>query len=275
MEQLYNVYFAGEALPGQDENAVRQRLQGLFKADEATLQRLFSGKPQLIKRECDKATALKYKQAMEKAGAKPVIRRHAAEPAPAQRTSAPAQEQRPRTMAERVAALASAAPSQAGRTAPPSAAAPAASDDDSGDKGLALSPPRSEVLRPQERRQFVPRDVDTSALSLTGSGTRLSDPEPEPPPAPDTGHLSVAASGETIPNLPRYAAPLNPDTSAIDLAPAGSDFSDCAPPPAPAPALDLAGLDLAPSGSDLLDGKYRSSAAAAAPDTSHLALEKP
>ncbi|WP_116365203.1 hypothetical protein [Parahaliea mediterranea] len=298
MEPLYNVYFAGEVLPGQDETAVRQRLQGLFKADEATLARLFSGKAQLIKRECDKPTALKYKLAMEKAGAKPVIRRHApaqhaagatasttaSQPqsrsgqAPEQKTSDP-QTSRPQTMAERVAALAAEPASQAGRTAtaaPATATTPAATGDEG---GLSLSPPRSEVLRPDERQPFHPREVDTSALSVAPGGERLSEPELETAPshtvAPDTRHLSVATSGENIPNLPRFEAAPAPDTSAIDLAPPGTDFSDCATPPEPAPALDLDGLAMAPSGADLLEARYRSTAEPAAPDTSHLSLDKP
>ncbi len=75
MSESYNIYFAGELLPEHDASEVRARLAKLFNANDATLDKLFSGKRQLIKRDCDKATALKYKQAMEKAGAKPVVTR--------------------------------------------------------------------------------------------------------------------------------------------------------------------------------------------------------
>ena len=74
METRYNVYFAGQLLPGQELTSVRDKLAKLFNADQQTLEKLFSGKAQLLKRDCDKATALKYKQAMERAGAQPVIK---------------------------------------------------------------------------------------------------------------------------------------------------------------------------------------------------------
>ena len=78
MEARYNIYFAGQLIEGQDLAGVRTRIGKLFKADAATLDKLFSGKTQLLKRDCDKATALKYKQAMEQAGALPVIKAIAA-----------------------------------------------------------------------------------------------------------------------------------------------------------------------------------------------------
>ena len=71
MDARYSIYFAGELLDGHDRATVRAGLAKLFNADEATLDKLFSGKAQMIKRGCDKATALKYKQAMERAGAQP------------------------------------------------------------------------------------------------------------------------------------------------------------------------------------------------------------
>ena len=42
MEKRYNVYFAGEILEGFEAGQVRAGLAALFKADEATLQKLFS-----------------------------------------------------------------------------------------------------------------------------------------------------------------------------------------------------------------------------------------
>ena len=82
MEARYNVYFAGQLLEGQDPGSVRSSLAKLFNADEATLEKLFSGNAQLIKRNCDKATALKYKQAMERAGAQALIKAVAETAAP-------------------------------------------------------------------------------------------------------------------------------------------------------------------------------------------------
>ncbi|QIB66768.1 hypothetical protein [Kineobactrum salinum] len=82
MEPRYNIYFDGQLLDGHTSAEVRARLARLFKADEATLDKLFSGKLQLLKRDCDKATALHYKQALERAGARPLVRQSAVDSPP-------------------------------------------------------------------------------------------------------------------------------------------------------------------------------------------------
>jgi len=74
MEPLYDVCFAGQLLDGQELHSVRNKIQKLFKANPETLQILFSGKTQILKHGCDKVTSLKYKKALEAAGAKPIIR---------------------------------------------------------------------------------------------------------------------------------------------------------------------------------------------------------
>ncbi len=112
-------------------------------------------------------------------------------------------------------------------------------------------------------------------FDLADAGSRLSEPAPEPPPPPDTGHLSAAAPGEDIPNLPRFEQALAPDTSGIELAPEGTDLTDCAPPPSPELNPDLSHLELAEAGADLLEETYRQGRTAEAPDTDHLQLEPP
>ncbi|MBN7796312.1 hypothetical protein [Parahaliea mediterranea] len=275
MDVQYTVYFAGEILPGHDHGAVRDSLGKLFKAGDATLDKLFSGKPQLIKRHCDKATALKYKQAMERAGAKPLIKRSGGEPAAASgETPQPAQ--RPMTMAERVAAVAAGGDTAAPASpAPPPASTATATENENENDGISLAEAGADVLRADERSAPAPRDIDTAALSLAASGERLSEEGPAAPPAPDTSHLSMGAVGERIPGLARAAAPAAPDTSAIGLSPAGGDLSDCAPPPAAPPALDLSAIELAPEGSDVLEPRYRRTFDEAAPDTSHLSVDTP
>ena len=85
MSELYDIFFSAQLIDDFDEAAVRKNMAQLFKANEAALEKLFSGKPQLIKRGVNKAAAIKYKAAMQKAGAVARIRKHAqaGEPAPA------------------------------------------------------------------------------------------------------------------------------------------------------------------------------------------------
>ncbi len=274
MNSRYNIYFAGQLMEGHALPEVRASIAKLFKADQATLDKLFSGKAQLVKRECDKATALKYKQAFEQAGARPIIK--AADSAGQGRVIAAEASTTPgaaMTAAERIAALAE-APDMggypAGNARPAQAGTGAASP---APEGLGLAPEGTEVLRPEERAEQVIQQIDTSALELAGSGRRLSEAPPPPPPAPDTSHLSTAAVGEMLPTLPSGDPPLDPDTSAIDLSPEGTDFSDCAGPDVEAPPLDLSGLDLAPAGAEVLEPQYRRRQSGQPPATDHLALE--
>jgi hypothetical protein len=275
MEARYNVYFAGELLAGHDLAGVRGQLARLFKADEATLDKLFSGKPQLVKRDCDKATALKYKQAMEQAGALPVIK-----PVAAPAAAAPAKAAgKPMSMAERIAALAAAPdityPPRSGESAHSgtSHVQPADAHIESDEGGIRLAPAGTAVLLPEERPAPATTEVKPPDLEIFASGQRLSEPLPAPPPAPDTSHFSAAEPGELLPNLPSGRAPLSPDTSAIALSPDGTDLSDCAAPVSPAPALDLSGLELAPAGADVLELRYRNRHDGPAPATDHLTLE--
>ena len=274
METRYNVYFAGQLLEGQELSRVRDGLGKLFNADEQTLDKLFSGKAQLLKRDCDKATALKYKQAMERAGALPVIKQVQAASTQPTATAAPVPG-KTLSAAEKIAALA-AAPDEAGYR---SEHAAASTDSEQGQQsseqaGINLAPAGTEVLRENERQEPLTRDIDTSGLEVDAAAQRLSEEPPPHAPTPDTSHLDMGAVGELIPTLPSDEQPLSPDTDAIDLAPEGTDFSDCAAPAAESPALDLSGMDLAPTGSDVLEDKYRHKQAPPAPSTEHISLEE-
>jgi hypothetical protein len=258
MEQRYNVYFAGQLLDGQQREAVRANLAKLFNANDATLDKLFSGKPQLVKKECDKTTALKYKQAMERAGALPVIKLVADSGEPPERAL---------SAAEKIAALAAAPDTGVNSTSPQEQASQADTD------SLDLCPDGTEVLRPQERAVPVPADIDTSGLEVDSAADRLSQEAPAPAPAPDTSHLAMGEVGETIPTLPPEHEAVNPNTDALALSPEGTDFSDCNAPDAPPPDLDLSALDLAPEGTEVIrDSERKQAPAEPAPETDHIKL---
>ena len=258
MSDTYNIYFAGEVLPDHVDADVRSRIGKLFNANDATLDKLFSGKRQLIKRDCDKDTALKYKQAMERAGAKPIITRAGESPATEDTSSAsPDPAPKPESAADRIAAVA------AGKD-PDQPDAPAS---------LTLEPAGADVLRPEERKADTAADIDTSGLSVDSSAERLSDAPPPPPPAPDTSHMSMGEVGDTIPNLDSGVTAAPPDTTAIELTPEGTDFSDLASEDVAALDLDLSAIELAPEGSDVLDDTHRTKASVSPPSTDHLSLE--
>jgi hypothetical protein len=234
MNASYDVCFAGKLCQGQELSTVRKNIQKLFNADPDTLNKLFSGKTQLVKRGCDKATAQKYSKAMERAGATAIIRA---------RDTAPAQTDTPPTAASE------------------------------GDAAFNLAPTGSDVLRPDERKVEPISDIDIPDVTLTELGTDLGDYEESSDIAPDTSHLSVAEAGENIPNLPSTTTPLSPNTDQISLSPQGSDFTDCAPQKSESPALDLSKIEVASVGSDVLEEQYRKKDQNNAPDTDHITLE--
>ena len=274
MDPKYDVFFAGEILQGQDRSAVERNLAKLFNADDATLGRLFNGKTQLLKRGCDRQTALKYKKAIETAGAKPLIRAHssdsaAAEPSPATPQPPPTAKM---TSAERIALLAGGpdvTPSgdTAGNSAEP------AIDGADIEAAFDLAPTGADVLRPEERTAHPPVDIDTSTMSLLEAGANLSETKDTHTAAPDISHLSMGDVGVNIPTLSTSQQILSPDISSISLSPEDSDFSDCAPAAQREPDLDLSALDIAPSGADMLEETYRKEDDTIPPVTDHLQLE--
>lgn len=82
MSNSFEVVFEGKLMAGAQEQQVKQNIARMFKADDAKLATLFSGRKIVIKAGLDKTTAQKYLQAMKKAGAAAQIRdaARAAEP---------------------------------------------------------------------------------------------------------------------------------------------------------------------------------------------------
>lgn len=218
--QRYNIFFAGECLEGHRPEDVRAAVAKLFAADAATLQRLFSGKRQRIKRDCDESTALQYQSALQRAGARATV-----EPSTA-------------------AAEPNAQPQKddAGSPAPTIQAS---------NTILSLAPAGSDVLGPDERHSPASVVVETNHLSLATQGP-LATTEPrlhgEPLAIPDFG---LADLGADLSSKPAPTPPPAPDTSGIALSPNDYDLSDCAPPAPDPPGVNIDGLDLAAIGADI------------------------
>ncbi len=281
MEELYDILFAGGIVDGFDVNDVRANIAKLFKANDATLEKLFSGKAQMIKRGVDKPAAIKYKGAMQKAGAVAVIRKHqsaAASPPPPAKAAEPAAEKPPQTMAERLAALTGDAEPSASEPAPAPVASQQAHDSaevapnaGSAD-AITLAPAGSDVLKEDERRVFEDLDIDLSAIHLAPEFAEPQVEEKIAPPAPDVSHMSMGEVGEAIPHLESDATPVNPDTTHLSMGEVGEEIPQLES-TEQAVEVDTSALDLAPEGSDVLEEKYRHAEDAQAPNTDHLSLE--
>ncbi|MDH5517777.1 MAG: hypothetical protein OEY36_08150 [Gammaproteobacteria bacterium] len=196
MSNTFEVVFKGEIIDGFDTAETRQKIGKLFNADEAKINRLFSGNNVVIKKNLDQATANKYITAFKNAGAIAVVRNAAAESQP---TETPA-------TAKPVAA-------QPNETASSSAATSqsATAFEHSGEASAHLSP------APQTQIQ-LDSNPDLSSLSLREANGNLVDPGDEVAPVDiDTSGFSLAASGVDLADKKEEPAPLNADLSGMSL----------------------------------------------------------
>ena len=84
--QRYDIIFAGEISQDAHLTDVKKNLAALFKVSEKRVERMFTGKPVVIKKHLDYETAVKYSQALKKAGAIGIIRKAESENADIPRT---------------------------------------------------------------------------------------------------------------------------------------------------------------------------------------------
>lgn len=186
----FEVVFSGQTAPGMDSGQVRQGVQRLFNASEQVLERFFSGRRVVIKRDLDEATARKYEQALQRVGA-------LAEVVPMQTVPVTAAAEPPPAAAEPVSQQipeeTQAAASPADDFVPRDEFMAAFAHVQAPDFGLAAVGADLLETRPQVD---VP-EIDTSALSLAPAGSDLEQlPGADPLPMPDISHLSLAEETE-------------------------------------------------------------------------------
>ncbi|MCF7983369.1 MAG: hypothetical protein K9L70_03105 [Thiohalocapsa sp.] len=162
--ERYNIVFAGELLGTSSAQQARQKLQALFKLDDARTAQLFSGQRVTVKRDVDLETAARYQDAFRAAGARAIIE---------------------------TASDLSESPTNVDHMSGSSTKA-------DGDWGLA--PPGAMLEEIEDRRPRI--SPDTSGLALV-AGTNWSLEDCEPPPAPTavprTDHLTLEPAFEKQP----------------------------------------------------------------------------
>lgn len=173
---IFEVVFQGEVQPGTEVAEARARIGQLFQVDDRQLDMLFSGRRIVIKQGLDEAAADKYRQAIERAGARCEIQPVGA--APQQPT------------AQQPEAAPAPRPSAAGSGfAPRDEFAAAFVDVEAPD--LPLAPLGADMQ--DSYPDYTPLPIDLSELSLAPLGSDLDQlPRAPAPPAPNTGHLSLA-----------------------------------------------------------------------------------
>lgn len=273
-QQRFDVSFKGELLPGFELDQVRQNLGQLFKANEAQLNKLFSGQLCSVKKDVDKATALKYQQALKKAGAKPLISKAAESDTPA---TAATPTNKPATVSQATTSATSQPQkrSDTPATGEPEPSSTRATATTKSSSSLSVLPVGTDVLAADERKAIVERDIDTSALSASAEFEQLSPEKHDQAVAPNTDHIQLGETGEDMSPYARQEATsidLDAKSEHLDLAETGTNMQDEYREHTELP-LDLSAMSMAEVGTRLSDKKTE--AEPPAPDTSHLQLEKP
>jgi len=249
-DMVFNIVFRGEIVHGADLAAVKTNVGNLFKANEQVLARLFSGEAIAIKKNVDKAGAMKYRALMKQAGAicyavepgeelPPVV----AKPKPAIPTSAS-----PATISPLIAQ--NSKPTNINKTIQVSSQG--ISKETAKEQGWSLAPVGSILVEPSVIPGVEIPDID--GISLAEVGVIIIEPKEQPKfkTASDLSQISLAPVGSIVAD-PKVQIPMSiPDVSGINLAPVGSDVADPVEHHYPKPP-DVSGIQLAPPGSDVAD----------------------
>jgi hypothetical protein len=251
MEARFDIYLSGKLADGVTPAAAAAAMAQLFRSTPEAMAAMLDGKPRLLKRDVDHPTALKYRDALQRAGVLVAFRpfTRTASETPPQPSAAPAAPAQPTP-----ATAASAAPS----TATP---------------GLTLAPADGDLLRPDERATVVAVAVDTSHLQVEAPGELPRLPVAPPAPPPDTSHLSVAEVGADLAPARPQATPvaLSAAMAAMTLAEVGAPLETLHS-ELPAIVPDTSALSLAEPGELLHPDERRRAAPPTPPPTDHLHL---
>lgn len=211
----YAIVFDGTLKPGFETNQVKANFAKVFKSDVARVEALFSGKPVVIKKGLDKASAAKYQQVLQKAGAEIKVM--------VQKTAAPAHTTSPNTPQEQT----------------PGKSTPATQNTSA--KMPEVLPAGEELLRPEERKKIVAPAIDTSHLQVQRNVATFGPADEEEPTA------QIDENADTTPRA-------DVDAPDFDLAPTGSDLGEQRN-ETQLPTLDLSDYSIAEVGADVLAEK--------------------
>lgn len=237
-DQQYDLFFNGQLLEGHFEDFVKADIKALFKANDAYVDRLFSGEDVAVKKAVDKTTAIKFQQAFKKAGAKLIVKVHSpgapatqpAKPAvstetgPSFQTEEPIRSPKAETDQPKVAA------SSFATTEFELTQSSVAGENDSAliehhqpDIQAPASLPTWDIAAAGEAlveaEEIESVSIDTSAFSLAETGSNLTEPNPfeEPAPVIDTSAITVAEVGTTLDTLKADHPPVSVDISHLSV----------------------------------------------------------
>lgn len=171
--QYYDLFFEGQVSVGHSTDDVKVALKSLFNANDSYVDALFSGQRVTIKRQVDKATAVKYQKAFAQAGAN--LRVKANNGDGLQTTESIGSKESTKKAATQTTASVAIPPETAllQSVHQPDLKPPTAIPD------WEICPPGADILEHDAERQ-QPSAVDTSGLSLAAPGADLLDSADKP-----------------------------------------------------------------------------------------------
>lgn len=191
-EGEFQVVFRGEITGDQPVEVVKQQLANLFRMPPERVEALFSGKPVVVKKNVDEATARKLEQAFRRAGAACEVR-------------APAPPPRPEPYAENPPAPSAEAADSRDSPHPETAASA-----HTGGSIAASGDPNRTVVDLATPESFEGLEIDTSDAPLTAPGTK-------PAPEIDTSELSLAEEDSGPLSERKPPPPAEIDTSGLSM----------------------------------------------------------
>jgi hypothetical protein len=191
-DELFEVAFSGKISEGADLDEVKVRVGKMFKADDAKIAQMFSGKRIVIKRNLDKAAAVRYANAFKKAGAvcevKPMSGAVATRPAKIATPSPPAEKSAIPVATLQVDFTTT---QNFGEPAPPPNTDPLGiSGDQIEDLSATVAPVGSEMQ--DEIKEVAEPDIDITEFKVAPVGSTIGTDKKEPdPPPPDTTGMAI------------------------------------------------------------------------------------
>lgn len=187
----FGVIFSGKIVEGASVDQVKQNVAKLFKVEVAKIERLFIGKPVVIKKGLNEEAAKKYQLALRKAGAICAVADAAKSKGSATKQQAPAA--KPAASPQpRAAATAATSAESGGLTKYVVKQAPQSL----GELGTAnVDEPGVVIVQHQD---VPPPQIDTSDLSMDQPGATLVEHQEVAEPAVDISGISMAEPGADI-----------------------------------------------------------------------------
>lgn len=181
-DERFEVVFRGDIVAGQSLVEVKQRLADLFKVNAERIDKMFSGRPVVVKRDLDKSTAERYQSSLINAGALVDVRQ------------AEAPKEDAHSIAESLGAEHHADPVSESNANLESEPYSSSTQHVVNDVDFDVAPVGADVLANGEKNEFVPRDVDTSAMTVAEAGSDVladEDKKAFVPKDVDTSGLSI------------------------------------------------------------------------------------